>query len=105
MSPIPGDVYLVDLGMIAKERPMLIVSRYDPDAPRALSLCVPFTTKNRESRYEVAISKGSFYREQCWANVQGTVAVGNEKLIRRIGKISPADYAGVKTALRYALDL
>jgi len=105
MSPIPGDVYLVDLGMIAKERPMVVVSREDPDAPRALSLCVPFTTKNRESRYEVAIGKGSFYREQCWANVQGTMAVGHEKLIRRLGKISAVEYAGVKSALRYALEL
>jgi mRNA interferase MazF len=105
MSPVPGDVNLVDLGMVAKERPMVVVSRHDTDAPRALSLCVPFTTKNRGSQYEVAIGKSSFLREQSWANVQGMIAVGNEKLIRRLGKLSPALFADVKIALRYALDL
>src|ERR1700722_7547099 len=61
MTPSPGDVYLVDLGMVAKARLMVAVSRHDADAPRALSLCVPFTTKNRASRYEVAIGASSFF--------------------------------------------
>jgi mRNA interferase MazF len=105
MSPIPGDVYLVDLGMVAKERPMVVVSRYDPEAPRALSLCVPLTTKNRDSRYEVALGRYPFLREPSWANVQGTMAVGNEKLLRRVGKVPTAQYSEIKEALRYALDL
>jgi len=105
MSPEPGEVYIVDLGMIAKERPMVVVSRYDPDASRALSLCSPFTSKNRESPYEVGIGKSSFMREPSWVNVQGTIAVGNEKLLRYIGKLTAEQYLSVKNALRYALDL
>ena len=105
MSPIPGDVYLVDLGMVAKERPMVVVSRYDPEAPRSLSLCVPFTTRNRDSQYEVALGRYPFLREPSWANVQGTMAVGNEKLLRRLGKVSATQYSEIKAALRYALDL
>lgn len=105
MSAIPGDVYLVDLGIVAKVRPMVVVSRHDPDAPRALSLCVPFTTKNRGSKYEVAIGASSFLRELSWANVQGTMAVGDEKLLRRLGKLTATQYSEVKAALRYALDL
>jgi len=105
MSPAPGEVYLVDLGMIAKVRPMVVVSRHDPEAPRALSLCVPFTTKNRGSRYEVEIGRCAFLREQSWANVQGTVAVGNEKLIKRLGSLTTGQHSAVKTALRYAFDL
>src|SRR5271157_4998896 len=105
MSPVPGDVYLVDLGMVAKERPMVVVSRHDPEAPRALSLCVPFTTKNRSSRYEVAIDRCSFLREPSSANVQGTMAVGNEKLLRRLGRLTATQYSGVKAALRYVLEL
>jgi len=105
MSAIPGDVYLVDLGIVAKVRPMVVVSRHDPNAPRALSLCVPFTTKNRGSKYEVAIGASSFLREPSWANVQGTMAVGDEKLLRRLGKITTTQYSEVKAALRYALDL
>ena len=105
MSPIPGDVYLVDLGMVAKERPMVVVSRHDPDAPRALSLCAPFTTTNRASQYEVPIGKCGFLREQSWVNVQGTLAVGTEKLLRRLGRLTAAQYSDVKAALRYALEL
>jgi mRNA interferase MazF len=105
MSPTPGDVYLVDLGMVAKVRPMVVVSRHDPDAPRALSLCVPFTTANRGSKYEVAIAASSFLRESSWANVQGTMAVGDEKLLRRVGKLTESQYSEVKAALRYALEL
>ena len=105
MTPSPCDIYLVDLGMVAKTRPMVVVSRHDVDAPRALSLCVPFTTKNRGSKYEVAIGASPFFREPSWANVQGTMAVGNEKLIRRLGKLTVNQYSDVKAALRYALDL
>jgi len=105
MSPIPGDVYLVDLGMVAKERPMVVVWRHDPEAPRALSLCVPFTTRNRDSQYEVAIGRSSFLHEPSWANVQGTMAVGNEKLVGRLGRLTATQFSEVKAALRYALDL
>jgi mRNA interferase MazF len=46
MTTKPGEVYRVDLGMGAKVRMMLVVSREDSEAPRALSLCVPITTSN-----------------------------------------------------------
>jgi mRNA-degrading endonuclease toxin of MazEF toxin-antitoxin module len=38
MKPKPGEVWLVDLGLAAKTRPVVIVSRYDPTPPRALVL-------------------------------------------------------------------
>jgi uncharacterized protein len=38
MSPIPGEVYLVDLGMIAKERPMVVESRHGIDFIAAQAL-------------------------------------------------------------------
>jgi mRNA-degrading endonuclease toxin of MazEF toxin-antitoxin module len=45
MSPRPGEVWLADLGLAAKTRPVVIVSRYDPDSPRALVLYVPLSTR------------------------------------------------------------
>ncbi|MBI3208259.1 MAG: type II toxin-antitoxin system PemK/MazF family toxin [Candidatus Solibacter usitatus] len=54
MSPQPGEVWLADLGLAAKTRPVIIVSRHDPDPPRALVLYVPLTTQNRMSQYEFA---------------------------------------------------
>ena len=38
MTTKPGDVYRVDLGLGGKVRLMVVVSREDRDAPRALSL-------------------------------------------------------------------
>jgi mRNA interferase MazF len=66
MSPRPGEVWLADLGLAAKTRPVVIVSRHDPDAPRALTIYVPLTTQNRGSRYEVALPKLTFLRELTW---------------------------------------
>jgi mRNA interferase MazF len=41
MHPSPGDMWLADLGLAGKTRPVVIVSRSDPDAPRALVIYVP----------------------------------------------------------------
>jgi mRNA-degrading endonuclease toxin of MazEF toxin-antitoxin module len=35
MNPKPGEVWLVDLGLAAKTRTVVVVSRYDPTPPRA----------------------------------------------------------------------
>lgn len=60
MTPLPGEIHLVDLGMVGKVRPAIVVSREDPAAPRALAICVPVTTQNRDSRYEVSLGKLRF---------------------------------------------
>jgi len=71
MSPLPGEIWLADLGLAAKTRPVVIVSRSDPDAPRALVLYVPLTTENRQSSYEVVVPKLPFLNHESVANVQG----------------------------------
>ena len=37
MAPQTGEVWLADLGLAAKMRPVVIVSQADPDPPRAWS--------------------------------------------------------------------
>lgn len=71
MTTEPGEVYLFDLGVAAKTRPMLFVSRQDEDAPRALSVCAPITTSSRNSAYEVPIKKPGFLHDIGYVNVQG----------------------------------
>jgi mRNA interferase MazF len=75
MSPQPGDVWLADLGLAAKTRPVVIVSRFDPNAPRALVLYVPLTTHNRSIRYEVGLPKLPFLDRDSVANVQGLASL------------------------------
>jgi mRNA interferase MazF len=105
MTTEPGEVYLVDLGMAAKVRPMLIVSRKDDDAPRALSICAPMTTSGRGSAYEVPLGKLSFLREAGCVNVQGLQAIQHHELLRKLGRISASDLAAVRKALAWMLEL
>src|SRR5665213_3188984 len=57
MHPRPGEIWLADLGVAAKTRPVVIVSRLDPDPPRALIIYVPLTTQGRKSLYEVELPR------------------------------------------------
>ena len=105
MNPLVGELYLVDLGMVGKVRPAVVVSREDLDSPRAIAICAPLTTQNRGSSYEVGLGKLKILDKESWVNVQGLMSVGHEKLIRRLGRITPAQLDKVKSALRFALDL
>jgi len=105
MSPLPGELYLIDLGMVGKVRPAVVISREDPDAPRALAICAPLTTEHRGSDYEVPLGKLKFLNQESWVNVQGLMSIGHEKLIRRLGRLTAPQMAQIKTALRFALDL
>src|SRR5512135_3429369 len=71
MNPQPGEVWLADLGLAAKTRPVVIVSRHDADPPRDLVLYVPLTTQNRQSPYEVVLPRLGFLDRDSVANVQG----------------------------------
>jgi mRNA interferase MazF len=105
MTTEPGQVYRVDLGMAAKMRFFIVVSRQDEDSPRALSLCVPITTQNRGSRYEVELPRVRFLRELSFANVQGLQAIQHHELSGLVGRFPPATMDLIKDALRFAMDL
>ena len=48
---------MLDLGYQGKVRPVVIMSREDSHAPRALSLFVPLTKESRPSNYEVTLPR------------------------------------------------
>jgi mRNA interferase MazF len=105
MRPQPGEVWLADLGLAAKTRPVVIVSRYDPDPPRALVLYVPLTTQDHKSRYEVKLPPLGFLDRDSVANVQGLGSILTVRLERRLGKLPNSVMGDVKRALLFALDL
>jgi len=105
MNPKPGEVWLVDLGLAAKTRPIIIVSRYDPEPPRALVLYIPVTTQNRGSKYEVKLPVLPFLRQGSVANVQGLGSVPSVRLERKLGDLSEETMLVIKQALMFALDL
>lgn len=105
MNPKPGEVWLVDLGLAAKMRPVVIVSRYDSNPPRALVIYVPVTTQNRGSLYEVELPKVRFLTQGSVANVQGIGSVPRVRLERKLGDLPPEAMLEIKQALVFSLDL
>jgi mRNA interferase MazF len=105
MTPKPGEVYLVDLGIAGKVRPVVIVTREDSNAPRAISVVVPLTKENRGSQYEVPMPRVPWLKHQAFANVQAMAAYGHHELLERRGRFEPAILEKIKAAIRWALDL
>lgn len=91
--------------MAAKTRPVVVVSRRDEQAPRALAIYVPLTTQNRGSRYEVVIPRLSFLRQASVANVQGMGSIPEARLERRLGRLPEAVLAEIRSAIAFALNL
>ena len=98
-SPTRGEVWLVDLGMVAKVRPCLVLSiPADGENDRILTTVVPHTTSTRESRFEVS-SNVRFLKTGAF-DAQNLVTIPTIKLVRRLG-ILPADQmATVEEAVR-----
>ena len=105
MNPQPGEVWLADLGLAAKIRPVVVVSRYDPDPPRSLVVYVPLTTQYRHSSYEVPLPHLSFLNQDSVANVQGLGSLPQVRLERRLGRLPDDVMKSIRRTLIFALDL
>jgi mRNA interferase MazF len=55
MQPARGEVWLFDLGMAAKTRPVVVVSVPYGDIDRAIVTVVPHTTELRGSFFEISV--------------------------------------------------
>jgi mRNA interferase MazF len=105
MNPRPGEVWMADLGFAAKFRPVVIVSRQDPDPPRALIIDVPLTTQDRGSPYEVRLPKIRFLEKGSVANVQGIASLPTVRLGRRLGILPAETLREIKKAIAWAPEL
>lgn len=104
-SPKPGQLWKVDLGYEGKLRWFIIVSRSDPEAPRALALGVPVTTQYRDSDYEVPLGKLPCLRETSYANVQGLQTLRWIDLLEFGGVVPAPLLEQIRQALRLTLEL
>jgi mRNA interferase MazF len=98
-----GEVWLVDLGLVAKVRPCLVVSISIQDQDRALVTLVPHTTSVRGSRFEVD-AKVRFLRSGVF-DVQNLVTIPEAKLMRKLGILSPTQLELVEDGIRFWLGL
>ena len=97
-NPQRGEVWLVDLGYVAKVRPCLVLSIPVEDQDRALVTLIAHTTSPRGSRFEVNVRDG-FLRPGVF-DAQNMVTIPRAKLLRKLGVLSPVQLSAVEDAVR-----
>jgi mRNA-degrading endonuclease toxin of MazEF toxin-antitoxin module len=101
----PGDVWFVELGMVEKSRPALVLAVPGEADARALVIVAPLTSQVRGLRGEVPLGKPNWLPKISAVNVQGLASLDKNKLVRRMGRLSDLQIKAVKDALRDLLDL
>ena len=103
-NPLRGEVWLVDLGMIAKIRPCLIVSvpAAGPN-DRSLATVVAHTTSARGSDFEVAVP--ARFLKPGALDAQNILSIPRAKLVRRLGVLTPDQMDPVAAVVRKWLGL
>lgn len=102
-DPKRGEVWLADLGMAGKVRPVLVISVPYGDQDYALVTVVPHTTSNRGAQFEVPaaipfLQTGAF-------NIQGMLTVPAAKFIRRLGSLETNQVQQVEKTVKHWLGL
>ena len=103
MHPIRGEIWLADLGMLGKIRPVLVISIAPDDSDRDMISIVPRTTAVRGTRYEAPHQGRGF--EPGAFDAQGVGSVPAVRLLRRLGVVDDPTLARVEDALRSWLGL
>ena len=87
----PGEVWRVDLGMVAKVRPCPILTL--PAQPDELDVftVVAHTTSLRGNRWEVQVEK-SFLDDEGAFDVQRIATVATVKLEHKLGELTPLEF-------------
>jgi mRNA interferase MazF len=98
-----SEVWLLDLGYVAKTRPGVVLSIPPLDIDRALVTVIPHTTSPRGTRFEVSIS-APFLRSGVF-DAQNPTTVPLAKLVRKLGVLAPTQLAEVEDAVRTWLGL
>jgi mRNA interferase MazF len=93
MTPVRGDVWLFDLGMVEQVRPALLISVAFGDADRALVTIVPHTTTLRGSQFEIPVNV-SFLKAGAFV-VQGISTYPHVRAIRKLGALKPDQFRSV----------
>ena len=104
-NPLPGEVWIVDFGMSAKQRPVLVLAYPQEDDARALVVVLPLTGELRGMRGEVDIGKPKWLPKHSAVNIQGFASIDRHALTRKLGVLAPVQLNAVKDAICDLLDL
>ncbi|HEX7860770.1 MAG TPA: type II toxin-antitoxin system PemK/MazF family toxin [Verrucomicrobiae bacterium] len=100
---LPGEIWRIDFGMVAKVRPAVILSDFPGDDELALIVVVPHTTAVRGNRWELNIPKpflkpGAFHLQQIQP-------MALPRFEAKLGALTEGEFADLKAALVRVLKL
>src|SRR3954464_7469949 len=103
--PQPGEVWFIDLGMVAKPRHALVLAART-DARLALASVVLITTQFEDTPYEVTLPRVPWLREQSYINGQSIQPVKFTEFVRKApGKFDASVIRDMEAALKRWLKL
>lgn len=100
-----GEIWWADLMPPMGRRPVLLLSRDEAYAVRALITVAPVTTRRRDIPAEVPLGPDDGMARLCVANLDAIVMVPKASLKVRITKLSPNKLQVVDAAIHFALGL
>ena len=103
MNPTRGEIWLADLGMIAKTRPVLVLSVSPLDFERDLVSYVIRTTSLRETQYEIPHNHSGFKPGSF--DVQSISTTVRPKFLRKLADVDSHTLSMVELALKQWLSL
>jgi len=96
--PANGDIVLVDLGMVAKVRPCLVLCG-NPDSERTVSIVAPLTTEVRGGDSEISFPKPPWLAQPSVVNLSGLGSIERHRIQRRLGQFPPARFEAAKKVI------
>lgn len=100
-----GDVWWADLPPPAGRRPVVLVSRDEAYAVRALVVVVPITTRIRGVRAEVPLGPEDGLPRPCVANADTITTIPKSTLRGRTAQLSQEKLRAIEDALRFSLGM
>ena len=100
----PGEVWVVDLGMVAKVRPCLILTPLPKSDELDVFTVVAHTTSLHGNRWEVQIPKPFLDHEGAF-DVQRVATIASVKLERKLGALTEVEMNRVLDALAERLGI
>jgi mRNA interferase MazF len=88
-----------------KRRPVVLLSRQEAYAVRALVIAAPVSTKVRGFAVEVRVGRGEGLPRTGVVNCDWLVTIPKDDLVERAGSLSATKLLALDDALRFALGL
>ncbi|MBI2431559.1 MAG: type II toxin-antitoxin system PemK/MazF family toxin [Candidatus Hydrogenedentes bacterium] len=98
-NPRHGEIWLADLGLAGKTRPVVILIADNLNAPRTLIIYVPITRQSRGSELEIPLGHLRFLDIESVANVQAIGALPRALFEKRLGVIDASTLTAIKQSL------